>query len=301
MRELLWQEEAWAVELPRLTPRVARAFRGGGRFRAMRRFTAAAFVLLLACLDARARARGGRYRSAPRMAKRRLPQLRGDAASARRVVWRRWVGRRGRRRRRRFGIDHRFDGRRRRRRVPRLGGHRRVARPGHHPRRSVEGDADLLGAQSVPLPRVPAERGVRLHRPDLRAAASEVHGCGQRHRQERTERDSNLGRVVHRARRGRGDRRHRAPDRRVEPRPGGARRGPAGAAVRGGPEVRGAHGRVLRRVQPGRQKGRPARRDRPDVPLGRRERGRDGVPADERKAARRRRRVFRRARGGASP
>lgn len=63
MRELLWQEEAWAVELPRLTPRVARAFRGGGRFRAMRRFTAAAFVLLLACLDARgARAAGDTVR-----------------------------------------------------------------------------------------------------------------------------------------------------------------------------------------------------------------------------------------------
>ena len=62
MRELLWQE-AWAVELPRLTPRVARAFRGGGRFRAMRRITAAAFVLLLACLDARgARAAGDTVR-----------------------------------------------------------------------------------------------------------------------------------------------------------------------------------------------------------------------------------------------
>ena len=42
------------VELPRLSPRVARSLSGGGRFRTMRRSTAAALFLLLACLDARA-------------------------------------------------------------------------------------------------------------------------------------------------------------------------------------------------------------------------------------------------------
>ena len=51
------------VELPRVTSRVARSFRGGGRFRAMRRSGAAAFVLLLACLDGRgARAAGDAVR-----------------------------------------------------------------------------------------------------------------------------------------------------------------------------------------------------------------------------------------------